>query len=447
MSEAGYDIVFLGEIVEGFDRDEVKASFARIFHLSQEKLAQLFSHPRVILQRNLPQDAAERYRTLLRKAGVEVLVQASTMAREVPARGPATVAAPVPSAPERQRRDGGPPPDAPAPASGDGPGLMPFEFTGRGGEYFKIWIVNILLTILTLGIYSAWAKVRTKRYFYGNTRLDGAAFEYLANPVAILKGRLIAFALFAAYALANNFLPLLAAILSFALMPLIPWLVVRSLAFRAYNSAYRNVRFGFTGTYGGAAKAFLLWPLLGALTLGLLAPWAFYRQNRFRIENSRYGTTGFSFDAPVRDYYVAFLGVVGLVVVGFGISALMLFLGIAPPLVGPVVTVAAYLLAFAYFTVKINNVNYNHTLLAEHGLAAEYELRSYALLLLTNTLGVALTLGLFYPWAKVRNARYAAAHMQLLPAGSLEHFSAAEQGEVSAAGLEIGEVFSFDFGL
>jgi len=41
-----------------------------------------------------------------------------------------------------------------------------FEFRGDGMEYFKIWIVNILLTILTLGIYSAWATVRNNRYFY-----------------------------------------------------------------------------------------------------------------------------------------------------------------------------------------------------------------------------------------------------------------------------------------
>ena len=27
-----------------------------------------------------------------------------------------------------------------------------FEFTGKGWEYFRIWIVNLLLTIVTLGI-------------------------------------------------------------------------------------------------------------------------------------------------------------------------------------------------------------------------------------------------------------------------------------------------------
>ncbi|MGI9420607.1 MAG: DUF898 family protein, partial [Geminicoccaceae bacterium] len=63
---------------------------------------------------------------------------------------------------------------------------LPFAFTGRAGEYFGIWIVNLLLSIVTLGIYSAWAKVRTRRYFYGNTKLADSTFDYLASPVQIL---------------------------------------------------------------------------------------------------------------------------------------------------------------------------------------------------------------------------------------------------------------------
>jgi hypothetical protein len=45
----------------------------------------------------------------------------------------------------------------------------PFEFRGEAREYFRIWIVNLALGIVTLGVYSAWAKVRSERYFYGNT--------------------------------------------------------------------------------------------------------------------------------------------------------------------------------------------------------------------------------------------------------------------------------------
>src|SRR6187402_3726843 len=77
--------------------------------------------------------------------------------------------------------------------------LLPFEFRATGGEYFRIWIVNLLLTIVTLGIYSAWAKVRRLRYFYGSTLLDGHSFEYHATPMAILKGRLLVFAAYVVF--------------------------------------------------------------------------------------------------------------------------------------------------------------------------------------------------------------------------------------------------------
>ncbi|MGH8034242.1 MAG: DUF898 family protein, partial [Lysobacterales bacterium] len=31
------------------------------------------------------------------------------------------------------------------------------EFTGSGSEYFRIWVVNLLLLLVTFGIYYPWA--------------------------------------------------------------------------------------------------------------------------------------------------------------------------------------------------------------------------------------------------------------------------------------------------
>lgn len=44
--------------------------------------------------------------------------------------------------------------------------LLDFNFSGKAWEFFKIWIVKNLLAILTLGIYSDWAKDRYKCYFF-----------------------------------------------------------------------------------------------------------------------------------------------------------------------------------------------------------------------------------------------------------------------------------------
>ena len=65
-------------------------------------------------------------------------------------------------------------------------------FTGSGAEYFRIWAFNLTLTISTLGLYGAWAKVRRLQYFYQHTLLDGSVLDYIANPVSILLGRLLA---------------------------------------------------------------------------------------------------------------------------------------------------------------------------------------------------------------------------------------------------------------
>ena len=66
------------------------------------------------------------------------------------------------------------------------------RFEGSASEYFKIWIVNTALTIVTLGIFSAWAKVRSKRYFYGNTYIGTESFSRLSSrsPLRIPAGAL-----------------------------------------------------------------------------------------------------------------------------------------------------------------------------------------------------------------------------------------------------------------
>nr|MDQ2694662.1 YjgN family protein [Pseudomonadota bacterium] len=182
----------------------------------------------------------------------------------------------------------------------------PFVFTGSGGEYFKVWIVNIVLTVLTLGIYSAWAKVRNKRYFYGNTLLDGATFAYRAEPVTILKGRLIAVGLLILYSVVSGLLPPLEWVLSLLLLAGLPWLICCALAFNARYSVYRGLRFDFTGRYGEAFGVFILLPLLIPLTMGLMLPYFAYRTHRFVVEHHRYGTAGFSLNTGAKGFYVIY---------------------------------------------------------------------------------------------------------------------------------------------
>ena len=108
--------------------------------------------------------------------------------------------------------------------------------------------------------HSAWAKVR-KRVISTAKRIGGEGLEYRANPLPILKGRLIALGLLLTLVAADNFVPALAkapVLKSLALLVVAaiawPWFIVQSLKFNAYNTAYRNIRLRFDSTYGACLK-------------------------------------------------------------------------------------------------------------------------------------------------------------------------------------------------
>ena len=330
---------------------------------------------------------------------------------------------------------------------------LPLEFCGDGTEYFKIWIVNVVLTILTLGIYSAWAKVRNKRYFYANMLLDGHHFEYLADPITILKSRIVAVIALAIYLGASNFYPLVGVGLMLALMVAMPWLIVRSLAFNNRMTAYRNVQFRFHGQYGKAAMALFVWPILGVLTFGIMYPYALLKLNEFMVSESAYGTSRFSFDATYGDYGWIFLKVIGIFVIGMAVavgitSGLVM---ITNPEVGQILgfvpIMAVYLLAFVYTTVAFANVFYAATTIRGHSLEANLELGGYAKVTLINLCLIIVTLGLYLPAAKIRSTRYVAERITFIADGSLDDFAAAEREQVSALGEEFGDVFDFDIGI
>lgn len=191
----------------------------------------------------------------------------------------------------------------------------PVVFTGKSSEYFGIWIVNLLLSILTLGIYSAWAKVRRKKYFLNNTLIDGVGFDYHARPMAILKGRVIAVVLFVLYQVLAGFSPIMATILFLTFLVALPWIIVRGLAFNARNSSHRGLRFDFDGKYSQSALVFIAYPLLIALTLGLALPFVSQRVNKFVFNHYKFGLSHFQMQASVKDFYLVYLKLLGVIVV------------------------------------------------------------------------------------------------------------------------------------
>ncbi len=437
MQQQAYMLVFQGDLVDGFDLEKVKQNIEELFKVSQEKVEQLFSLPAVVVKKNLSHERAQAFQAQLQQRGLITFIQLMSESSVTQMAEQQTVASAAVLLPASASAEKGA-------VQRDGRVPMPFRFEGKAGEYFKIWIVNVLLSILTLGIYSAWAKVRNHRYFYSNTHIGHHSFEYLADPITILKGRIIAVVFFTIYVIVGELMPLLNILFMLVFLVALPWLVCKSMAFRNRNTAFRNIRFNFDGTYREAFKTFVLWPLAGVLTIGILIPYVVYRQKRFIVAHSRYGTAPFEPHFSAGDFYGIFLRALGIIIISMLLAA---GVGAIFPLFAPLVILPLYLLLFAYVSATTSNLTFNSSVLQCHCFESRLKVGRVAWIYFSNAIATALTLGLAAPWAKVRLANYHAECLTLIVDGDLDSFVAAEEKNVSSLGEEIGDVFDMDIGL
>jgi uncharacterized membrane protein YjgN (DUF898 family) len=346
---------------------------------------------------------------------------------------------------------------------------LPLEFRATGAEYFRIWIVNLLLTIVTIGIYSAWAKVRRLRYFYGSTSLDGTSFEYHGKPIPILKGRLIAVGVYLVFVLGGQISPKISLLLLPVVFFGVPWIIMKARLFQMRMSSWRGLRFNFHGDYMGALGAYIGWSLLAMLSVFILWPYALWKQMNYLLGNGAYGTERFQFHATGGQFYRFCLAGLGLFVLG--VLVLCAILGVlfasnqelrnltpnAPQLQNSMAMmkaiVAAYvlagpliLLAVAWFQARLTDVSIGGLSLGPHKLYARLKTWPLFWILLTNLLGMICTLGLFYPWAKVRTLRYQLSNMGVIASGNLDQFVADSNIQAGAVGEGMHDVFDIDFG-
>lgn len=336
------------------------------------------------------------------------------------------------------------------------------KFTGTGSEYFGIWIVNILLSIITLGIYSAWAKVRTNQYFYGHTRVDGHSLHYLATPMQILVGRIIAVILFIAYSLLTSVSPALSFALTILVMLVAPYLIVRSLRFSLRMTSYRNVRFGFVGNYGAAFLHFVILPICAILTLGLALPWVLKKIDQFKNGNVCYGDRKFQVQTRASSYYLAcaatmLVSIFGLIIwFGVNLSIVRVISGseengafmILPFATSFAITLFLYSILGAVYGALVRNHLFNHTSIEAVGqLHSNVRVTAYCWLLLSNTVLTLITLGIAYPWTKVRKTVFLANATQVTIEPGIESVLETLESDTSAFGEEAAGFFDVDVSL
>lgn len=395
-----------------------------------------------------------------------------------------------------------------APADADWPATQPaaqehrleIRFTGSGSEYFRIWIVNLLLTLVTLSLYHPWAKVRRLRYFYGNTLVGGQPLGFHADPRKMLRGYLLVALMLVLYSVAGHFSPL-AGLLAFVIVAAIwPALLKSSLQFRLANTSWRGLRLRFRGTVQGAYAALLpffapgllivgalvavpdqdqppVW--YGLLSLGVLVlafalvPWFWWKLKKYQHDHYAFGSEQTALRAGTGSFYGVFAETLGIgaagatalvllaaVAIGVGVfvfggerpagggrpgPGLAFVIGLAVFGLG---MLAVQLVPRPYFTSRMQNLLWTRT--ASAAVAFESRLRFWPLFRLTlkNWLLVVLTLGLYWPFAAIAMQRMRVEAVGLVLQVDPQTLADTQRpADGDAAGDAAGDLFGLDVGL
>lgn len=280
----------------------------------------------------------------------------------------------------------------------------------------------------------------------------------------ILIGRAIALAVFACYLLTTSFFAQASVVWVGLFIFGSPWLINKSVGFGLRMTSYRNVRFNFHGSYGDAFLFFTALPLTLFLTLGLTYPWVKRHMDGFIYSHTSFA--GKHNDAQLRttEYYWTFLVLAGSALLMGLLMVLLTVLvsavfytestsvsgvdKILPFVVGLLFNLLALTTLRAILQARIRNHIYNNSRIAELSqFRSAIPVHGFVALMVTNALAVIFSLGLAYPWAKVRKARYLCACTYVLPEADWESLQDETTEASSALAEEAAGLFDVEIGL
>lgn len=372
-------------------------------------------------------------------------------------------------------------------------------FTGSGSEYFRIWIVNLVLMLLTLGLYYPWAKVRKLRYFYGNTIVAGYPLAYHADARQSFRGFLLVAVLMAVYSLAGQTSPLASGVAGLILAAIWPALFRASLQFRMANTSWRGLRMGFHGSLKDAYLVFLtpmalvigtgalmavVMPFLGQalghlaslliglamlLMLALIGPYTWWRLKRYQHSHYTLGQLQTQFKASFGDVSRVFLqtsllGLAALALLGGMLAAMLWRSGLSLRSPGTPEVWAALLgqasvlligfglltqlLVGAFYTSRMHNLVWGRTGNRQMRFKGHLHVGAVARVSATNIVLLGLTLGLYWPFALVAMTRLKLHAIEVISRLSPEQLMArARPAQTDAAGDFAADLIGVDVGL
>lgn len=226
-----------------------------------------------------------------------------------------------------------------------------FAFEGTWREYAPIAFTNLLLAIVTLGLYRFWGKARTRRYLWSRTRFIDDRLEWTGTGVELFKGAIMALLLVGLPVLLINLLsqalvlrgqPVLGGLVLLGqftvLFLLVGVALFRSLRYRLMRTYWRGIRGGSENPGLAYGWSYMWKNVVGYLAFGLLMPWAMVSLWNARWNAMSFGQHRFAADGRVSGlmgryllcYLAPILAVFALMVIG-GIAAAGVAAGSASP--------------------------------------------------------------------------------------------------------------------
>lgn len=208
------------------------------------------------------------------------------------------------------------------------PPVTRMGYHGKHGEIFRLHLMNLLMNIITIGIYSFWGKTRIRRYMTSHITIQKDRFEYTGTGKELLIGWLKALVILLPLIICMsipfvNFIaiPIFLGILSIAI-----YLAMR---YRLSRTRWRGIRFNL----GGSIKEYFILSLVRTIkniaTLGWRIPKSDILKWSYIANHMSYGDLKFSYEGDytrlqkihaitLSIFIVAFLaGVVPLIGAGF----------------------------------------------------------------------------------------------------------------------------------
>ena len=321
-----------------------------------------------------------------------------------------------------------PRPVPPAPSDGS----RRARFMGSGATLFGIHVVNVLLTLATLGIYAFWAKVRVRAYLLSETEFEGDRFAYHGTGREMLRGFLKALVFFFIPISALNLVPELLgaplavvaatrALVYVVASVFVPVAMIGARRYRLSRTSWRGIRLSLRAHTWDFVRLWTWCTFLTAVTLGLFYPIYVVRRQDFMTRHMWFGSQRFGFDGRGRDLFWPFVGMVLLLPVTLGLS-------------------------WFWFSARKLRYFAAHTSFGGARFASSVRALPLAWLTLSSLVVLILTLGLAWPWMSVRALRFAYANLSI--EGPLALDSVTQQAQAaSATGEGLAGFLDADLGL